>query len=60
VLDLDCTEVGEIDAPYPSNIPWPTLVEDDGGLLLIGFDGEPVGGRLVGYGSHGAVHLARA
>ena len=60
VLDLDCTEVGEIDAPYPSNIPWPTLVEDDGGLLLIGFDGDPVGGRLVGYGSHGAVHLARA
>jgi len=59
VLDLAATEIGELDAPYPSNIPWPTLVEDEAGLLLVGFDGEPVGGRLVGYGSHGAVHFAR-
>ena len=55
----ELVEVDEIDAPYPSNIPWPSLVEHDGGLLMIGFDGEPVGGRLVGYGSHGAVRLAR-
>lgn len=60
VLDLDLTEVGELDAPYPSNIPWPTLLDHDGGTLLIGFDGEPVGGRLVGYGSHGTIRFARA
>lgn len=60
VLDLDLGEVGVLDAPYPSNIPWPTLLEHDGGHLLIGFDGEPVGGRLVGYGSHGAVRFARS
>ncbi|MGH3348967.1 MAG: hypothetical protein ACRDO4_18460 [Nocardioides sp.] len=60
VLDLDLIEVGVLDAPYHSNIPWPTLLDDDGGTLLIGFDGEPVGGRLVGYGSHGAVRFARA
>ncbi|QBR92326.1 hypothetical protein [Nocardioides euryhalodurans] len=59
VMDLDLTEVGEIDAPYTSNIPWPTLVEHDGGLLMVGFDGEPAGGRLVPYGSHGAVRFAR-
>ncbi len=59
VLDLDLTEVGELDAPYPSNIPWPTLLDHDGTHLLIGFDGEPAGGRLVGYGSHGRVRFAR-
>lgn len=59
VLDLDLREVGELDAPYPSNIPWPTLVELDGWSLLVGFDGTPYGGRLVGYGSHGAVRFAR-
>jgi hypothetical protein len=60
ILDLDLAEVGELDASYPSNIPWPTLLEQDTGTLLIGFDGEPVGGRLVGYGSHGAVRFARS
>jgi hypothetical protein len=60
VLDLDLREVGELAAPYPSNIPWPTLVDTGTGLLLVGFDGERYGGRLVGYGSHGAVRFARA
>jgi hypothetical protein len=60
VFDLDAREVGALDAPYPSNIPWPTILDVDGGQLLIGFDGEPVGGRLVGYGSHGAVRFARS
>lgn len=49
----------DLAAPYPSNIPWPTLVDHDGETWLIGFDGEPLGGRIVGYGTHGAVHLAR-
>lgn len=49
----------DLDAPYPSNIPWPTVVEHAGETWLVGFDGEPVGGRIVGYGSHGALHLAR-
>ncbi len=60
ILDLDLAEVGELAAPYPSNIPWPTLLQQGAGMLLIGFDGEPVGGRLVGYGSHGAVRFARS
>ena len=60
VLDLDLRETGTLDAPYPTNIPWPTLVEHDGRPLLVGFDGEEYGGRVVGYGSHGAVQFARA
>jgi hypothetical protein len=59
-LDLDLHEVGTLDAAYPSNIPWPTLVAVDGQRLLIGFNGAPCGGRLVGYGSHGDVVLQRA
>lgn len=53
-------EVGALDAPYGTNIPWPTLLEEDDGWLMIGFDGRPHGGRLVGYGSHGRVVFARA
>lgn len=60
VFDLDLRELAHIDAPYTDNVPWPTLVEHDGGWLMVGFDGEPVGGRLVGYGSHGAVRFARS
>jgi hypothetical protein len=59
VLDLDLHEIGTLDAPYPTNIPWPTVVEHDGATLLVGFDGEEYGGRVVGYGSHGAVRFAR-
>jgi hypothetical protein len=55
VLDLDLREVGTLDAVYPSNIPWPTLVDD----LLVGFNGAAYGGRLVGYGSHGEVVVQR-
>jgi hypothetical protein len=56
VLDLDLRDVGTLDAAYPTNIPWPTLHGD----LLVGFNGAPYGGRLVGYGSHGEVVIQRA
>ena len=59
VFDLDLTELGELDAPYTDNVPWPTLVDDRNGMLMVGFDGGRYGGRLVGYGSHGAVRFAR-
>ena len=55
IFDLDLRELDTLDAPYPSNIPWPTLLEHDGRSLIIAFDGAKYGGRLVGYGSHGDV-----
>lgn len=55
IFDLDLREIDSLDAPYPSNIPWPTLLEHDGRWLVIAFDGAKYGGRLVGYGSHGDV-----
>lgn len=60
VLDLDLRDVGTLDATYPTNIPWPTVVALEGQSLLIGFNGAAYGGRLVGYGSHGEVVLQRA
>jgi hypothetical protein len=30
------------------------------GDLLVGFHGQPSGGRLLGYGSHGEVVIQRA
>lgn len=61
VLDLDLQEVGTVTAPYPTNIPWPTVVPGDDGEpgLLVTFDGTRLGGRVVGYGSHGDVVIAR-
>jgi hypothetical protein len=60
VFDLDLRQLGTVDAPYPTNIPWPTVVETaPGAWLMIGFDGEPCGGPLMGYGTHGAVRIAR-
>ena len=59
VLDLDLRDVGALDAAYPTNLPWPTLVALDGQSLLIGFNGASYGGRLVDYGSHGEVVLQR-
>lgn len=60
VFDLTMTEVGRLDATYPTNVPWPTLVDLDDGWLMVGFDGTPYGGGLAGYGTHGDVVLQRS
>jgi hypothetical protein len=59
VFDLDLRQIGTLKAPYPTNLPWPTLAPTPQGMLLIGFDGTPTAGRLPGYGTHGAVVIAR-
>ncbi|GAA2138631.1 hypothetical protein GCM10009844_06790 [Nocardioides koreensis] len=61
VLDLDLAEVGALDAPYPTNIPWPTLVElGDDDWLMVAFNGASYAGPLPGYGTHGDVVLLRS
>lgn len=59
IFDLAMTEVGELVAAYPTNLPWPTLVHTEQGWLLIGFNGSPATGPLVGYGTHGDVVVQR-
>lgn len=65
VFDLDLHEIGALDAPYPTNIPWPTVIapdeyRPDDRWSLVTFDGTPAGGRLAGYGTHGDVVVMRA
>ncbi len=60
VFDLDLRQVGTLDAPYPTNIPWPTLARVDDGWLLVAFNARRQGGRIVGYGSHGDLVIARS
>ncbi|MDN4173524.1 hypothetical protein QWY28_11255 [Nocardioides sp. SOB77] len=63
VHDLAVRRTGRLDAPYPSNIPWPTLVPlteaEGGGWLAVTFDGTRAGGPLAGYGTHGDVVVMR-
>ena len=59
IFDLTMTEVGELTAAYPTNLPWPTLAETEEGWLLIGFNAARATGPLVGYGTHGDVVVQR-
>lgn len=59
VLDLDLAQVGTLDAPYPTNIPWPTLVQTAQGWLMVTFDATRTGGPLPGYGTHGDLVVMR-
>ncbi len=60
VFDLQMREVATLDAPYPSNLPWPTLLPHRDGWLLLTFDGTSYGGRVAGYGTHGDVWIFRS
>lgn len=60
VYDLAMTDLGTLDAPYPSNLPWPSLARLDDGWLMVTFDGRPAGGELLGYGTHGDLVVMRS
>ncbi|MBE7325872.1 hypothetical protein IEQ44_14560 [Nocardioides sp. Y6] len=61
VLDEELQEVGTLDAPYSTNLPWPTLARlADDSWLMATFDGTPAGGEILGYGTHGDVVLMRS
>ena len=59
VFDLAMAEIGALEAPYPTNIPWPTLLERDGVWTMLTFDGTPYGGGVSGYGTHGDLLVLR-
>lgn len=60
VLDTTMTEVGLLDAPYPTNLPWPSLARVDGTWLMATFNGRRAGGELLGYGTHGDLVVMRS
>jgi hypothetical protein len=56
VFDLEMRRVGRLDAPYPTNIPHPQVLErEDGSWLMISFDGTQYAEKTMGYGGHGDV-----
>ena len=59
VFDLAMRETGLLEAPYPTNLPWPTLARVDDSWLMATFDGRSAGGALLGYGTHGDLTLMR-
>lgn len=59
IYDLALQEVGTVEAPYLTNIPWPMVVRDGDDWLMLAFNGSKAGGDLLGYGTHGEVVLLR-
>lgn len=60
VYGMDMNRVGVLDAPYPTNIPHPQVVDmPAGGHLMVSFDGTPYGEKVLGYGTHGDVVMMR-
>ena len=60
VYDLTMAQVGTLDAPHPSNIPWPTVFptpasRDRTRWMMVTFDGTAWYRDVLGYGSHGKV-----
>ncbi|HEX6247334.1 MAG TPA: hypothetical protein VFZ64_05635 [Nocardioidaceae bacterium] len=56
VFDLRMRRVGDLDAPYGSNIPHPQIVQvGDGVWKLLTFDGSQFAPKRLGYGTHGDV-----
>jgi hypothetical protein len=61
VFDLAMHEVGELDAPYGTNLPHPQVFDlPDGGQAMITFDGTRYAKRRLTYGTHGDVLVMRA
>jgi hypothetical protein len=56
VFDLRMRRVGRLDAPYPTNIPHPQLLQlDEDRWIMISFDGTQYAEDTMGYGGHGDV-----
>ncbi|MDN4163374.1 hypothetical protein [Nocardioides abyssi] len=64
VYDLAMEQVGTLDAPHPTNIPWPMIipVAERGRTrwLLVTFNGTQYDEPLLGYGTHGDVVVMEA
>lgn len=59
-FDLAMRDLGTLDAPYPTNLPWPSVARLDDRWVMVTFNGRPAGGRLLGYGTHGDLLVMRS
>jgi hypothetical protein len=61
VFDLAMRRLGDLDAPYGTNLPHPQIFDlPDGQRVMVTFDGTPYAKRVLGYGTHGDVVVMRA
>jgi hypothetical protein len=61
VFDLRMRQVGDLDAPYGTNLPHPQVIDlPDGERVIVTFDGTRYAGRRLAYGTHGDVVVMRA
>jgi hypothetical protein len=65
VYDLTMAQIGTLDAPHPSNIPWPTVFpvpasRDRIRWMMVTFDGTPYHRAELGYGTHGDLVVMEA
>ena len=64
VYDLEMKQLGRLDAPHPTNIPWPMVfpVTKRGrtSWLLVTFNGTQYHEDVLGYGTHGDLVVMRA
>jgi len=65
VYDLTMTQLGTLDAPHPTNIPWPTVFPTPASRgrsrwMMVTFDGTEWYRDVLGYGSHGTVLVMQA
>lgn len=59
VYDLEMNRIDTLHAPYPTNIPHPLVIDVGGNPFILTFDGTPVSGKELGYGTHGDVIILR-
>ncbi|WP_182524793.1 hypothetical protein [Nocardioides dongkuii] len=65
VYDLQMDQVGVLDAPHPTNIPWPMVIpvptrNGRTRWLIVTFNGTQFEEPLLGYGTHGDVVVMEA
>lgn len=60
IYTLAMDRVDSLKADYPSNIPHPLVIEADGSLMMLTFDGSAPWEQSFGYGTHGDIVIQRA
>ncbi len=65
IYDLGMTFVGHLNAPHPTNIPWPMvfpvpLADDTTKYVMVTFNGDQYAPAELGYGTHGDFFVMEA
>jgi hypothetical protein len=59
IYDLAMHRIDTLNAPYPTNIPHPLVVNPNDDPFILTFDGTPHNESELGYGTHGDIVVLR-